>query len=115
MKALVLGGAGAVCSETTRDLAQYSKFDEIVVADYNLDAANELIKEIGDPRIRAVKFDAKDYDSMVNLFPGHDVVISGLPCEYDPVVTKACVEAGVNGLDVATEEDQWSYDAVAKE
>lgn len=115
MKTLVLGGAGAVCSETTRDLAQYSKFDEIVVADYNLDAANQLIKEIGDPRLKAVQFDANDYDSMLKLFPGHDVVISGLPCEYDPVVTKACVEAGVNGLDVATEEDQWSYDAVAKE
>ena len=115
MKTLVLGGAGAVCSETTRDLAQYSKFDEIVVADYNLDAANQLIKEIGDPRLKAVQFDANDYDSMLKLFPGHDVVISGLPCEYDPVVTKACVEVGVNGLDVATEEDQWSYDAAAKD
>jgi len=52
MKALVLGGAGAVCSETTRDLAQYSKFDEIVVAEYNLDAAHQLIKEIGDPRLK---------------------------------------------------------------
>jgi saccharopine dehydrogenase-like NADP-dependent oxidoreductase len=115
MKVLVLGGAGAVCNETTRDLAQYSKFDEIVVAEYNLDAAHQLIKEIGDPRLKAVQFDANDYDSMVRLFPGHNVVISGLPCEYDPVVTKACVEVGVNGLDVATEEDQWSYDAVAKE
>ena len=115
MKVLVLGGAGAVCSETTRDLAQYSKFDEIVVAEINLDAANQLIKEIGDPRLKAVQFDANDYDSMLKLFPGHDIVISGLPCEYDPVVTRACVEAGVNGLDVATEEDQWSYDAVAKE
>ena len=114
MKALVLGGAGAVCSETTRDLAQYSEFDEIVVADYNLDATDQLITEIGDPRLSAVKFDANDFDSMLKLFPGHGVVISGLPCEYDPVVTKACVEAGVNGLDVATEEDQWSYDAAAK-
>jgi saccharopine dehydrogenase-like NADP-dependent oxidoreductase len=115
MKTLVLGGAGAVCSETTRDLAQYGKFDEIVVAEKNLDAANELIKDIGDRRLTAVQFDADDYDSMVKLFPGHDVVISGLPCEYDPAVTKACVEAGVNGLDVATEEDQWSYDAAARE
>lgn len=115
MKVLVLGGAGAVCSETTRDLAQYSKFDKIVVAEYNLDAANELIKDIGDPRLKAVQFDANDYDSMLKLFPGHDVVISGLPCEYDPAVTRACAETGVNGLDVATEEDQWSYDAVAKE
>ena len=65
MKVLVLGGAGAVCSETTRDLARYSKFDEIVVADYNLDAANELIKDIDDPRLKVVQFDAKDYDSML--------------------------------------------------
>jgi len=115
MKVLVLGGAGAVCSETTRDLAQYSKFDEIVVAEYNMEAANQLIKEIGDPRLKAVQFDANDYDSMLKLLPGYDVVISGLPCDYDPVVTRACVEVGVNGLDVATEEDQWSYDATAKE
>ena len=39
MRVLVLGGAGAVCNETTRDLALYSDFGEIVVADYNLDAA----------------------------------------------------------------------------
>jgi lysine 6-dehydrogenase len=115
MKALVLGGAGAVCSETTRDLAKYSKFDEIVVAEYSLDAAYQLIKEIGDPRLKAVQFDANDYNSMLKLFPGHDVVISGLPYEYDLAVTKACVEVGVNGLDVATEEDQWSYDAAAKD
>ncbi len=114
-KVLVLGGAGTVCSETTRDLAQYSDFDEIVIADYNIDAANRLIKEIGDPRLKAVQFDARDYDSMLKLFPGHDVVISGLPCEYDLTITKACAEVGVNGLDVATEENQWSYDAIAKE
>ena len=53
MKTLVLGGAGAVCNETTRDLAQFSKFDEIVVADYNLEAANALIAEIGDPRLES--------------------------------------------------------------
>lgn len=38
MRALVLGGAGAVCKETTRDLAEYSDFEEIVVADFNLPA-----------------------------------------------------------------------------
>ena len=115
MKALVLGGAGAVCNETTRDLAHYSKFDEIVVAEYNLEAAEALIKEIGDPRLKAVYFDAGDYDSMVKLFPDYDVVINGLPWKYDLPVTKACVEVGVNGLDVSTEEDQWDYDAQAKE
>ena len=50
MRALVLGGAGAVCNETTRDLAAYSTFDEIVVADYDLPAVESLIAEIGNAR-----------------------------------------------------------------
>ncbi|RLD05864.1 MAG: hypothetical protein DRI65_07990, partial [Chloroflexota bacterium] len=115
MKVLVLGGAGAVCNETTRDLVKFSDFQEIVVAEYNLEAAEELVKELNDPRLSAVFFDANDYDSMLKLFPGFDVVINGLPWKYDLIVTKACVEAGVSGLDVSDHEDQWGYDATAKE
>lgn len=33
MKALVLGGAGAMCSETTRDLVNTSNFTEIAIGD----------------------------------------------------------------------------------
>ena len=115
MRALVLGGAGAVCKETTRDLAEYSQYDEIVVADFNLKAATDLVKDIGDKRLTPLFFDAEEYGSMLRLFPGFDVVINGLPWKYDLPVTKACVEAGVNGLDVSTEEDQWSYDKQAKD
>ena len=115
MKALVLGGAGAVCGETTRDLVKYSDFDEIVIAEFNLEAAEDLMKELDDPRVSAVRFDANNYDEMLELFPGHDVVINGLPWKYDLAVTKACVEVGVNGLDVSTEEEQWDYDQTAKD
>jgi len=51
---------------------------------------------------------------MIQLFPDFDVVINGLPWKYDMPVTRACVETGVNGLDVSTEEDQWGYDKAAK-
>jgi len=115
MRALVLGGAGAVCKETTRDLAEYSEYDEIVVADFNIKAATNLVDDIGDKRLTPLYFDAEDYGSMLKLFPGFDVVINGLPWKYDLPVTKACVEVGVNGLDVSTEEDQWSYDETAKD
>jgi saccharopine dehydrogenase (NAD+, L-lysine-forming) len=115
MRALVLGGAGAVCKETTRDLAEYSKYDEIVVADFNLEAATSLVKDIGDRRLTPLFFDAEEYGAMLKLFPAFDVVINGLPWKYDLPVTKACVEVGVSGLDVSTEEDQWSYDTQAKD
>jgi lysine 6-dehydrogenase len=114
MRALVLGGAGAVCKETTRDLAKHSKYSEIVVADYNLKAATDLVNEIGDKRLSPMFFDAEEYGSMLKLFPGFDVVINGLPWKYDLPVTKACVEVGVNGLDVSSEENQWSYDEMAR-
>jgi saccharopine dehydrogenase-like NADP-dependent oxidoreductase len=114
MRVLVLGGAGAVCSETTRDLAAYSNFEEIVVADYNFEAAKALVEEIGDERLTPISFNAEDYNSMLELFPSFEVVVNGLPWKYDLAVTKACVEVGVNGLDVSTEEDQWDFDATAK-
>lgn len=113
MRALVLGGAGAVCTETTRDLAEYSNFDEIVVADYNLAAVNQLLESIGDRRLKPLQFDAGDYQALLDLLPQFDVVANGLPFKYDYVVNKACVETGVNGLDLSSEDPQFDLHADA--
>jgi saccharopine dehydrogenase-like NADP-dependent oxidoreductase len=115
MRVLSLGGAGAVCQHATRDLAEFSSYDEIVIGDYDLAAAQKLAEEIGDPRLSVLKMDAEDFDGLVQTFQSFDVVLNGLPWKYDMVVTRACVEAGVSGLDVSTEEDQWDYDDAAKE
>jgi lysine 6-dehydrogenase len=115
MKVLALGGAGAVCQHATRDLAEFSDLDEILIGDYNVAAAKRLAAEIGDPRLKVLKVDANNYDELVRACGDADVVLNGLPWKYDLVVTKACVEAGVSGLDVSTEEEQWDYDATAKE
>ncbi len=113
-RALVLGGAGAVCSETTRDLAAHSSFDEIVVAEGNLAAAEALVAELGGGRLRARQFDADDDGALPGLFSGFDVVVNGLPYRYDLAVTRACVAAGVSGLDLSTEEDQFDFDRAAR-
>jgi lysine 6-dehydrogenase len=108
MRALVLGGAGAVCKETTRDLAQYSDFEEIVIADYNVAAAEALLDELGDPRLKVISFDANNYDEMLRLFPEYDIVVNGLPFKYDYPVNKACVEVGVDGLDLSSDDPQFA-------
>jgi len=115
MRALVLGGVGAVCKETTRDLAQHSDFQEIVVADYNVAAAQALVEEIGDPRLQVIRFDAEDYEGMLRLFPRYDVVVNGLPFKYDYPVNKACVEVGVNGLDLSSDDPQFALHEAAVE
>jgi lysine 6-dehydrogenase len=113
MRALVLGGAGAVCKETTRDLAMYSTFDEIVVADGNLSALTALLKEIGDARLKPLEFDANNVESMRELFPQFDVVVNGLPFKYDLIVNQICVEVGVNGLDLSSEDPQFAMNEEA--
>ncbi|MCR4406478.1 MAG: saccharopine dehydrogenase NADP-binding domain-containing protein [Anaerolineae bacterium] len=115
MRILSLGGAGAVCQYATRDLAEFSTCEQIVIGDYNVAAAEQLAAEIGDPRLEVVRVDADDHAGLVRLFQGFDVVLNGLPWKYDLAVTRACVEAGVSGLDVSTEEDQWDYDAAARQ
>lgn len=116
MRALVLGGAGAVCQETTRDLAQYSDFEEIIVADYNLPAVERLLASVGDSRLKPLQFDANDSGAMRQLFPQFDVVVNGLPFAYDLEVNRACVEVGVNGLDLSSGDPQFALheDALGK-
>ena len=68
MRILSLGGAGAVCRHSTRDLVTYSDFDEIVIGEYNVAAAKELAAEINDPRVSVMEIDAENYDDMVKAF-----------------------------------------------
>lgn len=114
MRVLSLGGAGAVCQHATRDLVAYSPFEEIVIGEYNLGAAEALAAELGDPRVKVQAIDANNYQQLLAAVKQFDVVLNGLPFKYDLVVTEACVEAGVSGLDVSTVESQWDYDLAAK-
>ncbi len=114
MRALVLGGAGAVAKETTRDLSAFSSFDEIVVADGNVDAAQAIVEPLDDSRITVIGFDANDSHGMRDLFPGFDVVINGLPFKYDLIVNQMCVETGVNGLDLSSDDAQFAMHEEAK-
>lgn len=115
MRALVLGGAGAVCQETVRDLSRYSPFSEIVIADVNQEKVKQLIETLEDARLKPLPFDAEDYPGMLSLFHDYDVVINGLPYRYDYVVNKACVECGVNGLDLSSSDPQFKLHQQALE
>jgi lysine 6-dehydrogenase len=107
VKVLVLGGAGAVCKETTRDLAIYSDFENITIADNNIRAVDKLLSEIGDERLTPLYFDADQAGSQLELISDFDIVINGLPYKYDYVINKLCVEAGVNGLDLSSSDPQF--------
>jgi len=115
MRILVLGGAGYIGSQAVRDLVETSDFTQITIGDIDLPKAEALVRRLGDDRLSAVKVDVKDEASLINLISEFDIVASTLPWTYDPLITRACIKAGVNGLDVDTEETQFDYDAEARE
>lgn len=83
MRAPALGGAGSVCQEATRDLARFSEFEEIAVAEREVAAAERVVAEIGDSRLTLLPFDANDLQQMLRTFPAHDAIVNGLPYQYD--------------------------------
>lgn len=98
-KILVLGGVGAMASETTIDLVQTSDFDEIMIADINLDKIETFIKYSGDKRLKAAKINAESVTEMAGLMAGYDVVANGLPRIYCENAIKAAIKARVGMLD----------------
>lgn len=114
-KILVLGGVGAMASDTTMDLAATSAFDEIMVADIDFKKAKTFIEKIGDKRLQAAKMNAESISEMADLMKGYDVVANGLPRIYCENATKAAIQAKVDILDlISPHEETLALDEAAK-
>jgi lysine 6-dehydrogenase len=100
MRVIVLGGCGEMGTEATRDLARTSEFEEIVVADLNLERAQALADELGGGRVRAERVDARDEEALGERLRGFDVVANCTTYHFGLKATRAAIRAGVNYLDL---------------
>jgi saccharopine dehydrogenase-like NADP-dependent oxidoreductase len=114
-KILVLGGVGAMATETTVDLIQTSDFEEIMIADIDLAKIESFIEDTGDKRLKAAKFNAENIDQMADLIKGFDVVANGLPRVFCENAIRAGIDAGVSMLDlISPHEETLALDEEAK-
>ena len=114
-KILVLGGVGAMASETTVDLVKTSDFAEIMVADIDIAKAESVTKTMGDERLRVAKINAESIDDTAELMSGYDVVANGLPRTYCENAIKAAIIAKVDMLDlISPHEETMAMDAEAE-
>lgn len=100
MKVLVLGGCGAMGSETTRDLVATSNFAEIVVADVDVAKAASFCDSLGDRRLKAMAVDVTDVKALEGLFGGYDMVVNCTSYKFGLGITEAAIAAGRNMLDL---------------
>ena len=87
-------------SEATRDLAQTSDFEEIVIADADLERARGLAAELGGGRVRAIPADASNEADLTETLRGFDVVANCTTYHFGLIVTRAAIGARVNYLDL---------------
>src|SRR5258708_25951699 len=104
MRVGVLGGCGAMGSETTRDLATTGDCDEITMADLNSAQArawaDDLNSLTGRGRVRAVPVDASDEDALVKVVRGQDIIVNTMTYHFGLQATRAAIRAGVSYLDL---------------
>src|SRR5712664_3973248 len=100
MRIIVLGGCGAMGSEATRDLAQTSDFEQIVIADADLQRAEALAAELGGGRVRAIQADASNEAALTEKLRGFDVVANCTTYHFGLIATRAAINARLNYLDL---------------
>ena len=100
MKILVLG-AGRMGHGAAFDLIHNSPdVREVMVADFDRHKAEAVAATVGTDRIAARQVDASDHDAIVELFRGHDSVISCVNYWYNESLSKAAIETGANFCDL---------------
>jgi len=100
MKTMVLG-VGAVGSVAAEALARSEEFDQVVLADMNLDRARRIEKKISSDRVTVKKVDASNVDEMAKAFKGIDLVLNGVIPRFNLGIMDACLKAGSSYADMA--------------
>jgi len=118
MKILVLG-AGRMGYGAAFDLVHNSPdVAAVTVADFDGAKADETAAKVGTGRISAKTLDAGNYADVVELFRGHDAVISCVNYWYNESLSKAAIETGANFCDLGGNnyvvDAQLAMDAEAK-
>ncbi|MDC7228039.1 MAG: saccharopine dehydrogenase NADP-binding domain-containing protein, partial [Spirochaetales bacterium] len=90
MKRVMIMGTGAQGSAVAKLLDKEPNVSEIICADYDLKAAEDLGKSL--KKARAVQVNAKNVDDIVNAGVGADIIVNGLPISFNLTVMEAALK-----------------------
>lgn len=99
MKKILVLGVGAQGSAAAKRLDREPNVGEIICADYDMKAVENVVSSI--TKGRGVQVDAHDKDSIVAAAQGVDLILNGLPLECTKNVLDAALEVKANYQDYA--------------
>jgi len=100
MKILAIGGGGAMGKAATRALINMPIFEEIIIGDLNLEAAQNWAQKLNDKRVRAIRVDVTDAVSLLSATKGVDIVANLTLYEFNVPIMQACLENRCHYLDL---------------
>jgi len=100
MKVLILG-LGNIGSIATKDLANSISSIRIFVADKSEIRAKEIAERIGKENVSCIQLDVTNPTELATALKDFDLVMGFLPGKLGYRLTKACIEAGKDLVDVS--------------
>jgi saccharopine dehydrogenase-like NADP-dependent oxidoreductase len=100
MKVLILG-CGNIGSVAAEDLAKSISSIQVVVADKNETRAKEVAERIGRGNVSWIQLDATNPSKLANALKDFDLVMGFLPGKLGYRLTRACIDAGKDLVDVS--------------
>jgi saccharopine dehydrogenase-like NADP-dependent oxidoreductase len=100
MRILVLGGAGKMGSLAVQDLILNPRVDEVVLADINSEAAEEIIAYLRSPKLTIRIVNLTDHDNLAQALADVDACINATIYYTNLSVMKACLEAKTHYTDL---------------
>jgi saccharopine dehydrogenase-like NADP-dependent oxidoreductase len=92
MKKVMIMGVGAQGSTIAKRLNEEENVSQIICADYDVKAADELGKTLD--KATAVQVNAHDVKDIVKAADNADIIVNGLPIQFNLKVMEAALELG---------------------
>ena len=99
MKRIIVIGVGAQGSTIAKRLNDHPGVSEIVCADYDRKAAEALSDTL--EKATAMQLDASEIDNVISAAEGCDLIVNGLPLEYNLTVMEAALAVKASYFDMA--------------
>lgn len=107
MKKVLVLGTGAQGSTVAQRMDEEANVSEIICADYDSKAVDELVKDL--KKAKGVYVDASDVKSIIEVAQGVDLIVNALPIRFAPNVLDAALAVKANYQDFASTDvlDDW--------
>jgi saccharopine dehydrogenase-like NADP-dependent oxidoreductase len=99
MKRIVVIGVGAQGSTIAKRMNEHPGVSEIVCADYDRKAAEALSESL--TKAKALQLDASEVDRIIEAARGCDLIVNGLPLDFNLRVMEAALAVNASYFDMA--------------